>query len=195
MLYFFYKELLNYGWSDCVLSKLIPIYRKLNKEQVGYTILMDQQSKRVFKVDHVSINQYKFWITWAMILAFMRAIKDISLPMNHPVYYLFLVGLLGISAFIGRYKYKEVYQEKREVYYTDFLINQYINKGEANFRKEVKGTLVIFLIFVIFLILFFVFNWLPWLFFSLFIFGTFVYAACGLPPARFKLYKKEEKLK
>lgn len=55
---------------------------------------MDQQSKRVFKVDHGSTNQYRVWITWVMALALMRLIKDIHLPMNHPVHFLILVGLI-----------------------------------------------------------------------------------------------------
>lgn len=62
---------------------------------------------------------------------------------------------LGIvSGFIGIYKYKEVYKDRYEVNYTDFLIKEYIREGEDFLKREVKGTLAIFAIFAVLMALF-----------------------------------------
>lgn len=42
------------------MQKLIPFYRELDKEQQGFTLLIDKQSQRVYKVVHKKVNQYKF---------------------------------------------------------------------------------------------------------------------------------------
>jgi len=171
------------------MAKLIPFYRKLDKEQMGYTLLMDQQSQQIYKVEHGKINPYTFWITWASLLAFVRFIQGIQLSMTEPRSILIVMGLMIISGMIGVYKYNDVYKEKREVYYSEYELEEYINKGKTLLKREVNGTIIIFVIFATLMALFIIYGWMASLVFSLVFFGTFVYAACGLPSARFKLYK------
>jgi len=171
------------------LEKLIPFYRKLDKDQVGYTLLMDQQSEKVYKVEHGKTNQYSFWITWALLLAFMRMVKDVPLPMTDLKSFLIVITSMIISGLIGVYKYNNVYKDKREVYYTEYVIREYIHEGKALLKREVYSTVMIFSIFAILMALFVTYGWTVSLVFSLIFLGLFVYAACGLPLARFKLYK------
>lgn len=79
--------------------------------------------------------------------------------------------------------------DKYEVYYTDFLIKEYIREGEDLLKRGVKGTLFIFAIFAVLMALFLIFGWMLSFGFALIAFGTLIYAACGLPLSRFKLYK------
>jgi len=126
---------------------------------------------------------------FALILTLLRGIKDISVLVYDPVSILIVVILLGISALIGMFKYRRIYKDKREVYYTETMIHNYINRGRSTFRKEVNTTIYIFAIFVILMVLFLIYGWLEWLFFALLCFGFLVYVICGLPPDRLRLYK------
>jgi len=39
------------------MSALTPFYRKLNKKQEGYKLLLDKRTRQVYKVEHRNINQ------------------------------------------------------------------------------------------------------------------------------------------
>lgn len=140
-------------------------------------------------MEHEKGNQYKLWITWAITLALLRVIKDISVSIYDPLSILIVVIFLAISTWIGVFKYKDIYKDKREVYYTESLINDYKDKGRNILKKEVKTAVFIFAIFVLLMTLFLIYGWLIWLFFGIICFGTFIYSICGLPLDRFKLYK------
>lgn len=172
-----------------MVSKLIPFYRQLEKSGEGYTLLLNKQSKQVYKVEHGQVNQYKFWITWAVVLALLRGIKDMHLSLDNSINILIVIILLAISAGIGIYKFKDVYKDKKEVYYTNDSIEYYIEKGRILLKSEIRTVAFIFGVFVIFMVLFFIYSWLTWLIFGLLCFGTFIYSLCGLPLERFKLYK------
>lgn len=169
--------------------KLIPFYRKLNKKHEGYTLLLDQGTKHVYKVEHQEVNQYKYWITWALTLALLRAVKGMEIYMNSIKSVLIVVLAMALSGFIGIYKYKKVYRAYREVYFTKDMIDYYLEKGQAQFKKEVITTAIIFVTFVIFVVLFFILHAVVWLFFSLFLFGLFIYCLWGIPLDRYKLYR------
>ena len=117
------------------MAKLIPIYRKVDKEQIGYSLLMNLESQQVYKVEHGRVNQYTFWITWALLLALMRGVKDIHLSMTNLIHIFIVIVLIIISGWIGIYKYKKKYKDRYEVYYKDFLIKEYIREGEELLKK------------------------------------------------------------
>lgn len=171
------------------MAKLTPIYRKLNKQQEGYTLLLDQHTRQVYRVDHGSVNQFKFWITWALSLALLRSLKDINMSLDHPLSILIIIILLAISALIGVWAYKSAYKDKREVHYTETMIDYYKDQGRNTFKKEVKAVVYIFAIFIILMVIFLIYGGFIWLFFGLLFFGLCSYIVCGLPPSRFKLYK------
>lgn len=117
-------------------------------------------------------------------------IKEVHLSMGNPENIFIVIILIIISALIGVRKYRDVYKDKREVYYAQDLINTYIDKGKNLLKREVITTIIIFVIFLTLMVLFLIYNWLIWLFFALILFGTFIYAMCGLPIERFKLYNQ-----
>jgi len=171
-------------------NKLIPFYRKLNSKQEGYTLLLDQQSEYVYKVEHKEVNPYKFWITWALILSLLRSVKGMEMHMNNVKSVLIVFMAMILSGFIGVYKYKEMYKAYREVYFTKDMIDYYMEKGRPLFKKEVITTVVIFIIFIVLAVLFLIYHLVIWLLFALLLFGLFTYCLCGIPLDRYKLYKR-----
>lgn len=169
--------------------KLIPIYRRQNQNQEGYTLLLDQETDHVYKVEHKEVNQYRYWITWALVLAFLRAIKGMEMYMNNIKSVIIVVIAMALSGYIAVYKYKKVYRSYREVYYTKDMIDYYVEKGQPQFKKEVITTAIIFVIFVILMVVFFIFHAVIWLLFSLFFFGIFIFCLWGIPLDRYKLYQ------
>lgn len=97
-------------------------------------MLLNQQSGHVYKVEHKEVHQYKYWITWALILAFLRSVKGIELYMNNIKSVLIVIVAMALSGFIGVYQYKKVYQAYREVYFTKDMIDYYMEKGQPQFR-------------------------------------------------------------
>lgn len=173
------------------MEKLIPIYRKTDKNNAGYTLLLNMKSRQVYKVEYEEVNQYKYWIYWALGLAFLRGISELSFPMNHPFMILLLVILIGVSGFIGVRKYQDLHKKKREVFYTEDMIEDYIEKGKGLYKREVMTTVIIAIVFIILISLFLLFQSLILLAFGLFTFGILVYCLCGLPLERVRLYKEK----
>lgn len=170
--------------------RLIPFYRKLNKKHEGYTLLLDQKTEHVYRVEHKEINQYRFWISWALTLALLRAVKGMEIYMNSLKGVLVVVLAMVLSSLLGVHQYKKMYRSYREVYFTKDMIDYYLEKGQPQFKKEVIATAIIFGVFVMLAVLFFIFHTVVWLFFSLLFFGLFIYCLWGIPLARYKLYQR-----
>lgn len=165
-------------------QKLIPIYREVDPKAEGFTLLLDGKSQRVYKVIHEKRNDYKFWIAWALVLVFLRGIESLHLSMGSPLNILIVIVLLIISASIGVYKYKETHSGEREVYYTQKVLKEYIEKGKNTLKGDVILSVIAFLVFSAFMVLFLVYQWFIWLLFALFIFYLFILQVCHLSPER-----------
>src|SRR5699024_8506565 len=108
---------------------------------------------------------------------------------SDPLSILIVIFLLALSAWGGVQAYKNVYKDKREVYYTETMIQYYQELGRSMFKKEVKAMITFFVIFMILMAIFLIYGGFGWLFFSLICFGLLIYIICGLPLSRFRLYK------
>src|SRR5690625_5115211 len=157
------------------MQKLIPFYRELDKDEQGFTLLLDKRSEQVYKVEHRKVNQYKFWIAWAFALALLRIIKDVHLSMGNPVNILIVVILVVISALVGVRKYKDVYKDIREVYHAQGLINEYIYIGKNLLKREVITRVIILVVFTIIIVTFLINNGIILICFVVLCIGGFIY--------------------
>src|SRR5699024_616135 len=173
------------------MQKVIPIYRKLETNKREATFFLDTESKRVFKTVYVK-NDYKFWISWALILVLLRSIKTFHLPITNPIMILFILFLFIISGMTGIYRYKTTIKNKKEVYVTQHMIEDYIYKGKSTLKIDIRVSIVMFIAFTTLIVLFIIFKWLTWLLFALFFFFGFVWSICYLPISRFKLYRSSK---
>jgi len=173
-----------------VKQKLIPIHREVDKNKLEFTFFLDNQCQKVYKTVKENGNDYKFWVAWALVLALLRGIKSLHLSMGSPINILIVIFLFIISGALGVYKYKETHKDGREIYDTQNMVEEYIEKGKNTLKGDVITSGILFLIFIAFMVLFLIYQWLTWLFFALFIFFLFIVLVCYLPPERFKIYKK-----
>ncbi|GIO23666.1 hypothetical protein [Oceanobacillus sp. J11TS1] len=171
-------------------KKLFPIYREVDQKAEGFTLLLDTQSQHVYKVTHEKKSDYKFWIAWALVLALLKGIESLHLSMGSPLNILIVIVLLIISAGMGVYKYKETHKGGREVYYTQDMLEEYIEKGKSTLKGDVIVSIIAFLVFSAFMALFLIYQWLIWLLFALFIFYLFSLQLCHLSPERIRLYRR-----
>ncbi|WP_373895116.1 hypothetical protein ACUL41_15280 [Virgibacillus natechei] len=171
-------------------QKLIPIHREVDKNNIEFTFFIDNQYHRIYKTVKENGNGYKFWIAWALVLAAIRGIQSLHLPMGNPINILIVVFLFIISGALGVYKYKETHKNEREIYNTQNMVEEYIEKGKSTLKGDIITSGVLFLVFIVFMVLFLIYQWLTWLFFALFIFFLFIVLVCYLPPERFKIYKR-----
>lgn len=173
------------------MINLIPIYTENERNKQNYTLLLDKRTNLVYKAYHKKVNQLIYWITFAVTLAIIRGIEDVYLPIRgmFSTLLLILLGVGGVA--IGLYCYKKMaYEDVREIYLTETMIEDYLNNGKRTLRIEVWVTIIIFICFAVLLFLFVVSHWLVWLLFSFYVFVLFVVLLCRLPLQRFKLYKK-----
>lgn len=169
---------------------LIPFYRDLSEGNKGYTLFLDRRSNQVYKSYHKGRNNFIYWILFALVLILFRGMKNVYLPWNNIVIILIVLLLTVVSAVVGIGIYLYYYKDLREEYFTDTMIEEYIEKGKKTFIKELITVIVVFLFVVLFAVLFIIYHWLIWLMFALFLFSMTVLGICGLPVGRFKLYKK-----
>lgn len=142
-------------------QKLIPIHREIDKNKIEFTYFIDNQSQRVYMTVKYNGNDYKFWIAWALVLAFLRGIKSLHLSMGNPISILIVVFLFIITGALGVYKYKETHKDGREIYNT---LEEYIERGKNTFKGDIITSGVLFLVFIVFMVLFLIYQWLTWLF-------------------------------
>lgn len=150
-------------------QKLIPIYRKVDGNKRESTYFLDNQSRQVFKTENEK-NDYKCWILWALILLLLRSIKTFHLSISNPITILIIIFLFVVSGSLAVYKYKTTLKNKREVYVTQDLIEDYIDRGKVTLKSDIRVSIVMFLGFTTFIVLFMISQWLTWLLFALFLF-------------------------
>src|SRR5690625_667964 len=125
---------------------LIPFYRDLSEGNKGYTLFLDRRSNQVYKSYHKGRNNFIYWILFALVLILFRGMKNVYLPWNNIV--IILIVLLLTVVGIGIYLY--YYKDLREEYFTDTMIEEYIEKGDKTFIKELITVIVVFLFVVLF---------------------------------------------
>ncbi|MEN1967637.1 hypothetical protein WMZ97_06100 [Lentibacillus sp. N15] len=170
---------------------LIPFYTENKQGQQNYTLLLDKKTELVYKAYHKKTTQWVYWIGLVITLGILREMQDIFLPVTSllGISLLILLGIAGIV--IGIYCYKKMaYEEVREIYLTEDMIEEYLRKGKSTLRIEAWTTLIIFIGLVILSILFFVSHLFIWLLFAFYAFVLVVVLLCRLPIGRFKLIKK-----
>lgn len=168
---------------------IFPIYREVDQNAAGFTLLLDNQSQRVYKVNHGGRNDYKFWIAWALLLVFLRMVKSLHLTITSPLTILIVIVLFAISAGLGVYKYNKSHQGGREVFYTQETMAEYIEKGKETLKGDIILAVIEFVVFCVFMILFLIYQWFTWLFFAMFLFYMFILQICHLTPERLQLYR------
>lgn len=171
-------------------NRLIPFYRDMSKGSKGYTLFLDKQSQRVYKVYHKNEGGIKYWIAFFLVVALMEAIKNIHLPLSNPIYFGITFLLVVISGLIGIYIYKFYYKDLREVYFTPSMVEEYIKRGKKQLKAEVITAIAMFIFLVLFAYLYLMNYWIIWLIFALFLVSMMALVLCGLPMERFKLCKK-----
>lgn len=170
------------------MKNLIPFYTEKSRDTQAYTLFLDQKSKKVYKAYHKKTSTVLYWIAFVLALALLRILKDVYYPINTlNVILLFVIGALSII--LGLYFYKFAYEEKKEVFQSEYMVERYIEKGEKVLKIEVITTSCIFIAFIIVLLLFLFNNWLPMLLLAIALLIIFVTLLCRLPVERFKLNK------
>lgn len=51
-------------------QRIIPIYRKVDRNKHESTYFLDNQTRQIFKTENMK-NDYKLWILWALILVLL----------------------------------------------------------------------------------------------------------------------------
>lgn len=170
---------------------LIPFYTENIQDGQNYTLLFDEKKNQVYKAYHRKVNQIIYLGAFVLTLALVRGIENIFLPINGLVSILLLIflGIAGIA--IGVYCYKKIaYQDIKEIFLTQSMIEEKIQQGKTTLRIEVWTTSITLLCFVVFSILFIISNWLVWLLVTFYLFILAIVLLSRLPIRRFKLIKK-----
>ncbi|WP_208591431.1 hypothetical protein [Gracilibacillus suaedae] len=171
--------------------KIIPIYTESKKNQQGHTIFIDEHTEKSYKALHKESNQWVYWIGFFAILAIMRSIQSIHIPLSLISIIIIFTSLLVLTVLVSRIVYKHLfYEEVKEIYLTNTMIEKYIEDGKSVYKMEVWIAILSFLIFVILTIIFFINLSLVILIFSIFLFFIFCLMMKRLPLARIKLYHK-----
>ncbi|MGP4040977.1 hypothetical protein ACTWP4_13925 [Gracilibacillus sp. D59] len=171
--------------------KIIPIYTENKKNQQSHTIFMDEHTKQSYKAFHKESNQWVYWIGFFAILAIMRSIQGVHIPLSLFTITIIFIALLGLTILVSQIVYKQLfYEEIKEIYLTKPMIEEYIEDGKKIYKMEMWIAILSFLIFIILTIIFFITLSLVLLIFSIFLFFIFCLSIKRLPIARIKLYKK-----
>lgn len=65
-------------------NRMVTIYGNKDKGRIGYTILLDIQTLRVYKAYHKEVNQTVYWACFLTALILMRNLQNVSLSTDNP---------------------------------------------------------------------------------------------------------------
>ncbi|MDE5416365.1 hypothetical protein [Alkalihalobacterium chitinilyticum] len=170
--------------------KLIPIYTEIIKDRQNHTIFIDEKTRYTYKAFHKEPSQSFYWIGFFSLLFFMRGIQQLNLTFSNYITFGLIIAVIVLGSISGKYYYKKfTYEEVREIYLTESMIEDYVEKGKKVFKLEMWIAAICLIGFLFSIILFFFTSSLVVLIFSFFalvFFNIFVYR---LPKERIKLYK------
>ncbi|UOQ46607.1 hypothetical protein MUN88_10860 [Gracilibacillus caseinilyticus] len=176
--------------------KLIPIYTENIKNRRNHTIFLDKKKRTTYKAFHKEekINHTYYWIGFFIVIAIMRGIESIQLHIPTAVSF----GKIGIGVILGMWAdrvfyQKYIYEEMKEIYLTESMIEQYIDQGRKLFQFEIGIVVGCFLVFLVLALVFILDQSLVVLIFSLFFFVIFSAYVYRMPMARMKLYRKNNR--
>lgn len=170
---------------------LVPFYTENIQGGQNYTLLFDKKKNLVYKAYHKKVSPMIYWGAFVLTLALIRGSEGIFYPISGllSILFLILLGITGIA--VGLYCYKKIaYENVKEIFLTQPMIEEKIHKGKTTLRIEMWTASIIMLCFVVLAILFFVTHWLVWLLIAFYTFVLTVVLLCRLPIERFKLVKK-----
>lgn len=171
-----------------------PFYRKFSKEEIGYTLFLDEKSGKIYKANHKKVNQWHYWILFALILGVMRSIQNVHIPKNFAFLISLIVFEILVSLYIGFWVYKSYYLNGlKEIFITKEMLNDYIDQGRSMFRIDLIATITLFIFFVLSVLLFLVTDWLVWYLLSFVLLALVFHMLCGFSKKRYKLFKGEMK--
>src|SRR5690625_2334958 len=176
--------------------KMIPFYTEYKNTSQNYTLFIEHKSNRIYKAFHRKVNKLIYVIAFAFVLAVLREIQSLHLPVKRPLLLAFILFGFVISVFIGMYSYKKItYEKSREVFITKSALDSYMIKGERVLKTELWTVSMIALSSII-LSLFFLIT--QSLILYVFIIACFILInalICRFSKERFKLYKGRSELK
>src|SRR5690625_5242541 len=125
--------------------KMIPFYTEYKNTSQNYTLFIEHKSNRIYKAFHRKVNKLIYVIAFAFVLAVLRGIQSLHLPVKRPLLLLaFILFGFVISVFIGMYSYKKfTYEKSREVFITKSALNSYIIKRESVLKTELWNVSII----------------------------------------------------
>ncbi|WHX26213.1 hypothetical protein QNH47_19105 [Virgibacillus halodenitrificans] len=171
--------------------KLIPFYRQQGNNMDQYTLFLDKEENRIYKVNNRDENNILYWVAFVLVLAIFRAVSSIHLLVYHPIAIVAYI-MIGLIIFItlGIFVYKVYYRDLKEVYLTEPELMEYIKRGKKSLKIEVWLTGIMFILFTLTILLFLVNYWIVWYLVNITIGFLLTILICGLPPERFKLSNK-----
>lgn len=173
-----------------MMTKLIPIYTENLKGRQNYTIFIDKQTNLTYKAFQKEPRQATYWIAFFIVLAILRGIQEISITITNPVAILLFLILIVLGILSGKLYYKKiVYEEIKEIYLTESMIKEYIERGKRGFKLEIKIAVISLVVVLLLALLFFISHSIILLIFMFFTFVFFIVYLFRLPIERFHLYK------
>lgn len=174
-----------------MFHRYTPFYRKYSKEDPGYTLFLDEKSGKVYKTNHKKVNQWLYWILFALVLGLMRITLNVHILKNPVFIILLFVFEVLASLLIGYWIYKSYFlNDLKEIFITKGMLHDYITRGKRMFKTDVIVVTVLFLFFILSILLFLGTFWLIWYLLSFVLLVLIFHMLCGFTRERYKLYKQ-----
>ncbi|ENH97581.1 hypothetical protein J416_06203 [Gracilibacillus halophilus YIM-C55.5] len=119
------------------MNDKIPIYGHKDKGRLGYTILYDKNTKKVYKVYHKEMKQTWYWAFFFATITILQIIQNIVIPIENSIY-MFVLIIVGtfVSLLIGVIIHRKTTSELKEIYPTNEVLHEYLEKGRNKFKFE-----------------------------------------------------------
>lgn len=171
--------------------KLIPIYTKIIKDGQNYTIFLDEKTRYTYKAYHKDSGpNFFYWIGFVIVLYFLREIQEITFSFSNTINIGIIMAVIVLGIIAGKYYYKKFgYEDVKEIYLTESMIEDYIEKGRKVFKIDMWVIVISLIIFLSLIISFYITSSLVLLIFS---FAALVFIRAylfRLPKERIMLYK------
>ncbi|MDE5416356.1 hypothetical protein [Alkalihalobacterium chitinilyticum] len=172
-------------------KKNIVIYANKEKGSMGYTLLLDGQTKRTYKIYHKEYSQILYWSYFLGALVILRSLQSFTISVDNPIFMLAIVIFGAIfSILIGVFIHSKSASEIKEIYPTNEMLKEYIEKGRKKFKFEIMLMVVLLLGSFVCLIIFLINNLLILLLFFFLLFIAIGILGSNFSIARFQIYKK-----